>query len=97
MFGPKWIALRLSKPPSRITIGTFTNLPNIRMEACKWRKQWFLGIDWQWKQTTICIVDHNGRGMHLVTFRSGWCKVLQWPKEIKRPFAVCFEARQACS
>ena len=52
----------------------------------------YVGMDIHWKTTTICILDENGRRVKRETIRNDWSKVLEYCRQIERPFAVCFEA-----
>jgi transposase len=52
----------------------------------------FVGLDIHWKTTTICILDENGHQVKRRTICSGWRAVLGYCRQIKKPFAVCFEA-----
>jgi transposase len=57
------------------------------------RALWYVGIDWHWQQTTICILNEKGQRVQLRTIRKSWFSVLEWLKEeLQHPFAVCFEA-----
>jgi transposase len=53
---------------------------------------YFVGLDIHWKTTTICILDENGHRVKRRTIGSGWRAVLGYCRQIKKPFAVCFEA-----
>ena len=40
----------------------------------------------------LCILDHNGRKVKSLTIRGPWEKVLDYLRDFKEPFSVCFEA-----
>ena len=52
----------------------------------------YVGMDVHWRQTTICILDENGRRVKTMNVRGPWQKVLEDLGRIEGPWAVCFEA-----
>ena len=52
----------------------------------------YVGMDVHWRQTTICILDENGRRVKTFNIRGAWQKVLEELGRIEGPWAVCFEA-----
>ena len=52
----------------------------------------YVGPNVHWRQSTFCILDGNGRHLRTRAIRGTWDKVLLRLAEMKRPFAVCFEA-----
>lgn len=53
---------------------------------------WHVGLDAHWKQSTICVLDENGRRIRSRTIHDGWQGVLKELEALEKPFAVCFEA-----
>jgi transposase len=51
-----------------------------------------VGLDVHKSQSSLCVLDENGRQLSARTIRGPWTKVLRAVGEIKDPFAVCFEA-----
>jgi transposase len=51
-----------------------------------------VGMDVHWRQTTICILDENGRRVKMLGVRGPWQKVVDELRRIEGPWAVCFEA-----
>ena len=37
----------------------------------------YVGMDVHWRQTTICILDENGRRVKMMNVRGPWQKVLE--------------------
>ena len=52
----------------------------------------YVGMDVHWRQTTICILDENGRRVKMMNVRGPWQKVLGELGQIVGPWAVCYEA-----
>ncbi len=52
----------------------------------------YVGLDVHARQSTFCVLDGNGRHLRTHSMRGPWDKLLLKLAEIKRPFAVCFEA-----
>lgn len=52
----------------------------------------YVGMDVHWRQTTICILDENGRRVKTFNIRGPWQKVLEELGRIEGQWAVCFEA-----
>ena len=52
----------------------------------------YVGMDVHWRQTTICILDENGRRVKMLTVRGAWEKVLGELSRIAGAWQVCFEA-----
>ncbi len=52
----------------------------------------YVGMDVHWRQTTICILDENGRRVKMMNVRGPWQKVLEELSRIEGHWAVCFEA-----
>jgi len=52
----------------------------------------YVGMDVHWRQTTICILDENGRRVKIFNVQGPWQKVLEELGRIKGDWAVCFEA-----
>ncbi len=52
----------------------------------------YVGMDVHWRQTTICILDENGRRVKMMNVRGPWQKVLEELGRIEGHWAVCFEA-----
>jgi transposase len=49
-------------------------------------------MDVHWRQTTICILDENGRRVKIMNVRGPWQKVLEELVRIEGSWQVCFEA-----
>lgn len=52
----------------------------------------YVGLDVHWKRSTICVLDDFGRKVSSREVHGPWEKVLKALSEVKRPFAICFEA-----
>ena len=52
----------------------------------------YVGMDVHWRQTTICILDENGRRVKRFEVRGPWQKVLGELKRVAGRRPVCFEA-----
>jgi len=52
----------------------------------------YVGMDVHWRQTTICILDENGRRVKMMNVRGPWQKVLEELGRIEGCWQVCFEA-----
>ena len=52
----------------------------------------YVGMDVHWRQTTICILDENGRRVKMMNVRGPWQKVLEELGRIEGAWAVCYEA-----
>jgi transposase len=52
----------------------------------------YVGMDVHWRQTTICILDENGRRVKMMNVRGPWQRVLEELGRIEGEWAVCFEA-----
>ena len=52
----------------------------------------YVGMDVHWRQTTICILDENGRRVKMMNVRGPWQKVLEELGRIEEHWAVCYEA-----
>lgn len=52
----------------------------------------YVGMDVHWRQTTICILDENGRRVKTLTVRGSWEKVLGELSRIEGAWQVCYEA-----
>ena len=52
----------------------------------------YVGMDVHWRQTTICILDENGRRVKMAHVRGPWQKVLEELGRIGGHWQVCFEA-----
>jgi len=52
----------------------------------------YVGLDVHWKRSTICVLDELGRRESGREVHGSWEKVLRVLSEVKRPFAICFEA-----
>ena len=52
----------------------------------------YVGMDVHWRQTTICILDANGRRVKTFNIRGAWQKVLEELGRIEGHWQVCFEA-----
>ena len=53
---------------------------------------WYVGMDVHLRQTTVCILDENGRRVKMQTVKGPWDKVLMELTHIRHSFTVCFEA-----
>jgi transposase len=53
---------------------------------------WTIGLDVHWKQSSVCILDANGKKIKAFTIHGPWSRVIAALGKIDRPFAVCFEA-----
>ena len=52
----------------------------------------YIGLDVHKKQSTICILDNNGKRQLTKTVRGPWSKVLLELQTIRRPFSICYKA-----
>jgi len=52
----------------------------------------YVGMDVHWRQTTICILDENGRRVKMMNVRGPWQKVLEELRRIEGVWLVCYEA-----
>jgi transposase len=52
----------------------------------------FVGLDVHARQSSLCVLDENGRQRQARTMHGPWEKILRAVAEIKEPFAVAFEA-----
>lgn len=52
----------------------------------------YVGMDVHWRQTTICILDGNGRRVKGMTVHGSWEKVLRELGRIEGRWQACFEA-----
>ena len=52
----------------------------------------YVGLDVHQLQSTICILDKNGKRIRRQTIRGRWDIVIAELRKIKKPFAICFEA-----
>ena len=52
----------------------------------------YVGMDVHWRQTTLCILDENGRRVKMLAVRGPWQKVLAELSRIAGNWQVCFEA-----
>jgi transposase len=52
----------------------------------------YVGMDVHLRQTTICILDENGKRVKMGTVKGAWDKVVGELGQVPRPFEVCFEA-----
>jgi len=53
---------------------------------------WHIGLDVHQMQSTICILDKNGKRIRRQTIRGRWDILIAELRKIKKPFAICFEA-----
>lgn len=53
---------------------------------------WYVGLDLHWRTSTMCILDDNGKEVKTRTMRGDWDKVLVALEQLKRPFALVYEA-----
>lgn len=53
---------------------------------------WYVGLDVHARQWTYVMLDENGRKVATRSGRGAWSTLLGQLAEIKRPFAICFEA-----
>lgn len=57
------------------------------------RKRWFfVGLDVHWRQSSICILNANGRRIKQVTIRGSWRDILPVLEELSGRIAICYEA-----
>jgi len=52
----------------------------------------YVGMDVHWRQTTICILDENGRRVKMLAVHGSWGKVLGELGRIEGAWQVCYEA-----
>ena len=52
----------------------------------------YVGLDVHQLQSTICMLDKNGKRIRRQTIRGRWDVVIAELRKIKKPFAICFEA-----
>jgi transposase len=52
----------------------------------------YVGLDVHLRQSTICVLDKQGRKIASKTIHGPWAKVRTELSRIRRPFALCFEA-----
>ena len=52
----------------------------------------YVGLDVHLRQSTICVLDQRGRKIASKTIHGPWRKVRDEIAQIRRPFAICFEA-----
>jgi len=52
----------------------------------------YVGLDVHWNQSTLCVLDEQGRKILSRTVRGRWSEVLEEVAKVGRPFAICFEA-----
>ena len=53
---------------------------------------WYVGLDLHLRLSTFCVLDENGKIVLVRTVNGSWDKVLEALGQIKKPFAICFEA-----
>lgn len=53
---------------------------------------WYVGLDVHFRQSSFCVLDEHGQKVRAETIKGPWDKVLLALAEIKRPWAICFEA-----
>ena len=53
---------------------------------------WSVGLDVHLRVSTLCILDENGKTVKTMTVRGSWVKLLAVLREIRQPFAICYEA-----
>lgn len=53
---------------------------------------WSVGLDVHLRVSTLCILDENGKTVKTMTVRGGWTKLFAVLREIRQPFAICYEA-----
>jgi transposase len=51
-----------------------------------------IGLDVHWRQSSICILDEQGKKVKEQTIQGPWEEVLKELGRIKQPFAICYEA-----
>jgi transposase len=52
----------------------------------------YVGIDFHYRVSMICILNAQGRQIKSHTIRGDWHKVLDYLKHLEPPFSVCYEA-----
>ena len=57
----------------------------------------YVGMDVHWRQTTICILDENGRRVKMMNVRGPWQKVLEELGRIEGAGAVISYAVKVAS
>ena len=53
---------------------------------------WYVGLDVHSRSWTYVVLDEGGNKLRTRSGRGRWTKLLRELKEIKHPFAICFEA-----
>ena len=53
---------------------------------------WFVGLDVHQRSSAVCILDKNGKRVKRMQIRGPWSKVIEVLREIRHPFAICYEA-----
>jgi transposase len=53
---------------------------------------WYIGLDAHWSQSTICVLDGNGKKVQCRTIHGHWSDLINEVKQLPRPFDICFEA-----
>lgn len=52
----------------------------------------YIGIDFHKAQSTICVLDSDGKRVLLKTIHGPWLKVLDELKKLSGQLSVCYEA-----
>jgi transposase len=53
---------------------------------------WYVGLDFHWMTSTVCILDENGKKVKGRTIRGHWDRTVAWLGQLEEPFVICFEA-----
>ena len=53
---------------------------------------WSIGLDVHQHQSSVCILDSNGKRIKEFTVRGRWSKLIERIEKIDQPFAICYEA-----
>jgi len=53
---------------------------------------WSIGLDVHQKSSTVCILNEDGKVVKQMKIRGRWSKMLTEFRDLKHPFAVCYEA-----
>lgn len=51
-----------------------------------------IGLDVHWRSFVLCILDANGKRIKEIRQRGGWERLLESLRQIRPPFAICYEA-----
>ena len=53
---------------------------------------WSIGLDVHQRQSSVCILDSNGKRIKEFPVRGRWSKLIERLEQINQPFAICYEA-----